>query len=319
MRTVAIATAMVMLFSGLYTAGLALRSRRRASVERLRDVLTQGDDLGDAKEQSALAKLWVELSRAAEDVSSQAGWGSRLDLLLGRAEISLSSGEFLVGLVGAAFSTALLLGLLTTWLTGLMGLLIAPLTIFLHVQRRAGKLVDRLEAQLPDALHQLASSMRSGYSLAQAIEAASEVIPAPLGRELSRTIGETRVGRSLEEALSATAQRVGSTDLTWSVKAMQIQARTGGAVADILTTLGDFMREREEVRREIRVLTADGRISAIFLLGIPVLVTVAILLTRPGYLEPLFTTSLGRVMIAGAVVSMFLGTLAIHKLVKVEV
>ncbi len=319
MRTAGIVAAFILLFGGLYLAVISSRASQRVTITRLRRVLATDERNVSDDERPPLALLWSELGRAAEGIGQRAGIGQRLDGLLSRADLAIRPGEFVVGVIGATLLAGVVGALLVSLPLGLLAAIATPLALVLYVSRRASSLVGRLEAQLPDALDQLASSMRSGYSLGQAIEAAVDLTPKPLGPELGRAISETRVGRTLDEALESMAARVGSTDLSWTVRALQIQTRTGGAVADILETLAEFMREREEVRREIKVLTADGRISAVFLLGIPFVVAGMLIAIRPEYLSPLVTTSLGRIMVVGALVLMAVGTVMIRNIVKVEV
>ena len=114
-------------------------------------------------------------------------------------------------------------------------------------------------------------------------------------------------------------ERVGSTDLRWAVRAMLIQRRTGGKLAEILDVLTEFMHDRMEIRREVRALTAEGKISAIILMALPFVVLAGVLSTNATYLQPMLTNPLGRVMIIGALGSMGLAWFLIRGIIKVEV
>lgn len=305
----------------LMVGGLALvyfgwRSTRTVGVRRLRAVLEDG--VGDDQPPS-LARAWSSMVRATEDVSSGTGLHTGVGDRLRRAGWVLRPAEFLLLLAGAGGLAAVAGWSLGGLVPALMFAFVVPTVIFLVMSNRADQYSRKVDEQLPNALGQLGASMRSGHSLLQAIEGVAEHAAPPIGAELRRVVNETRVGRSMEEALVALGERLGSNDVRWSVRAMLIQRRTGGKLADILDVLAEFMREREEVRREVRALTAEGRISAAILLALPFVVTGAILAVRPTYLVPLIVEPVGRVMILVAVAGMTVAYVLIRQIVKVEV
>ena len=123
----------------------------------------------------------------------------------------------------------------------------------------------QFEALLPDTLQLLASTLRAGYSLMQGVEAVSQEVSEPMGRELRRVVTEARLGRPLEEALDGVADRMESGDFAWAVMAIRIQREVGGNLAELLVTVAETMTERERLRRDVNALTAEGKISAIVL------------------------------------------------------
>src|SRR5690606_30724328 len=120
-------------------------------------------------------------------------------------------------------------------------------------------------AQLPDTLQLLSGTLRAGYSLMQGVEAVSQEADDPMGLELRRVVTEARLGRPLEDALDGTAERMGSPDFGWAVMAIRIQREVGGNLSELLLTVAETMIARERLRRDIRALTAEGRVSAIVL------------------------------------------------------
>lgn len=316
---------MVGLFAAVLLAGAGVvlvvagqRATARTGVKRLRAVLD--DAPADERERSNLAAAWTQLTRATDRAGRRSDAFAWLGGVLERGDVALRPGEAAVGAGALAVSGAVLGGLLAGGLGGAVGgglvFVLAPL---MWLVRRANKVSAKVDRQLPDVLGALASSLRSGHSLLQAVEAASERTSAPLGPQLARVVHEMRLGRSMEDALTSMADRMGSTDLRWTVRAMIIQSRTGGRLADILDTLAEFMRDREEVRREVRALTADGRLSAWILSLLPVGVTGALLVMSPDYLAPLVNEAAGLAMIAGAVVLMVAAIVWIRRVVRVEV
>jgi tight adherence protein B len=140
----------------------------------------------------------------------------------------------------------------------------------------------------------------------------------PLSEEFGRVVFEVRLGAPLVDALERMADRSGVADLTWVVQAIRIQQTVGGKLADLLHTLADFMRAREEVRREVDVLTAEGRISAWILGAMPVLLLVAVQVMSPGYADVLFH-GWGLAALAGAGASVLMGMGVIRRMVRIDI
>lgn len=308
--------AALLLTGGVVLLILAWQGRRAKGVERLRRVLV--DEADDADDPS-LAATWSALVRAADQMGSGSGLYATLSDRLTRAGWVLNPTEFLLLLAGLALGG----GLLGWQFNGLpMAAALAfvlPVGTYLLLSTQADRYSTRCDDQLPDALGMMGSAMRSGHSLQQAMEGVAAHGAQPLAGEFSRVLADTRVGRPMEEALLAMGERVGSTDLRWAIRAMLIQRRTGGRLADILDVLSEFMRDRTEVRREVRALTAEGRISSIILIALPFVVLGGILATNPTYLQPLLVHPLGRIMILAALGSMGLAWFLIRGIIKVEV
>jgi tight adherence protein B len=165
----------------------------------------------------------------------------------------------------------------------------------------------------------LSGSLEAGSSVLQAIELVVEEGDPPLATELARVVAETKVGRPLLESLQALAERIGSSDLDWTVEAIRIQNQTGGKLADTLRVLADFMRARLEIRGEVRALSAEARLSAKVLTALPLLVGAFLFLFRGSYLEPLYTTSTGRVMLIVGIAGLVFGSIWMRRMVRVEV
>src|SRR4029077_20305033 len=145
-----------------------------------------------------------------------------------------------------------------------------------------------------------------------------EEAPPPISEEFARVVSETQLGDPVVDALDRMAQRLDVRDVEWVVQAIRIQQTVGGKLADLLHTLADFIRAREEIRREVDVLTAEGRISAWVLGALPVFLLVAISVMNPGYMDTMFQ-GWGFVWLAGSAVSVAIGVTVINKMVKVEV
>src|SRR5690606_3287497 len=185
---------------------------------------------------------------------------------------------------------------------------------FLAARRR-----KQFVALLPDTLQLLASTLRAGFSLMQGVEAVSTEVSEPMGRELRRVVTEARLGRPLEESLEAVAERMGSPDFAWAVMAIRIQREVGGNLAELLVTVADTMVERERLRRDVDALTAEGRVSAIVLGILPFGIGLFIMGANPGYMDPLFEETMGRIMLFGALILMGVGFVWMKKTIEVEI
>lgn len=198
----------------------------------------------------------------------------------------------------------------------------APLGYFLvgfWLKRRITTRRNKLEAQLVELLQMLASGLRAGFGLLQAMEAAGEQLPAPISVEIRRTMRDTAMGASVEQALQALNERVGSSDFDIVITAILIQRNVGGNLAEILDNVAHTMRERERIRGEIRTLTSQQRMTGFVIGGIPFGLALVFFLISPEFMKLLFTDSWGRMMLAAASVSEFLGFMVIRKIVNIEV
>jgi tight adherence protein B len=173
--------------------------------------------------------------------------------------------------------------------------------------------------QLPSMLQLLASSLRAGYALLQGCEAVSREIEDPMGAELRRVLAEARLGRPLDEALEEAALRMQCPDFSWVVMAISIQRNVGGNLAELLDTVAETMQSRTRLRREVKALTAEGRMSAIVLGIMPPALMAAFFVMSPGYMDPLFQQTPGRIMLGVGGMLMTGGFVWMQKMIKVDV
>jgi tight adherence protein B len=173
--------------------------------------------------------------------------------------------------------------------------------------------------QLPDMLRLIAGSLQSGFSLPQAVGAVVGEGSQPAAGEFSRALAEVRVGADLGDALNRVAGRMGSADLRLTVMAVRIQREVGGNLAEVLNNSVGTMRERAFLRRQVRALSAEGRMSAYILLALPFGVGAWFFFVDPKYMSLLYTTAPGLLMLAGSGVLMALGVFWMRKLIDIEV
>ena len=189
------------------------------------------------------------------------------------------------------------------WIGLVVGLLVGWLVTGLYRSLRADKRTAAFGDQLPDALQLVIGSLRSGFSLSQALDAMVRESPAPLSEEFGRALAEHRLGAELSDALEDAAKRVRSEDLEWAVLAVRIQREVGGNLAEVLQTTVNTIRDRGRLRRHVRSLSAEGRLSGWILVGLPIVLGTFMFTFRREYLRPLYTEPVGIVMLLIGVVA----------------
>jgi tight adherence protein B len=174
-------------------------------------------------------------------------------------------------------------------------------------------------SQLADTLQLMSGSLSAGLSLAQSVDTIVREGTEPVTGEFKRVLVEARLGVTIEDALEGVSARMESKDFTWVVMAIRIQREVGGNLAELLNTVADTLREREYLRRQVKTLSAEGRLSAWILGLLPPLFMLYLTMTKWDYVEPMFTTPLGWLMLAGAGVILTVGVFWMSKVVKVDV
>ncbi|MBF6599663.1 MAG: type II secretion system F family protein [Dehalococcoidia bacterium] len=242
---------------------------------------------------------------------------------LERADLSIQPSEFVVlrfGLAIAGLAVPLVL------VPGVFGLVIALVLALVgynapkfYVKRRIQKRIDKLNQQLPEALTIISNALKAGFGLLQALNSASDQLEHPIATELGRAIHEMNIGSSAEEALLALSERSKSYDLDIVVTAIIVQRTVGGNLGEILDTVAGTMRERIRIRGEIQTLTAQQKLTGIVIGLLPIGIGILFEIMSPGYISPLFTTTLGKILIAISAVLEVIGVLVIQRILNIEV
>jgi tight adherence protein B len=241
----------------------------------------------------------------------------RLDV----AGLTIKPAEFVV--LGSCVSFVLAAGLTILIGTFLIGVPVGVLAGALGMRLLLTVRIDRRRAafgdQLPDVLQLIASSLQSGFSLAQAADAVVREGTQPAAAEFARALGESRIGADLADALDGVATRMDSQDMRWTVMAIRIQRSVGGNLAEVLRNTIATMRERAFLRRHVKALSAEGRLSAYILVALPLLIAGWLFYSSRSYMRLLYATPVGLIMLIGAAVLMVVGAIWMRALIKVEV
>ncbi|CCG02926.1 type II secretion system F family protein [Blastococcus saxobsidens] len=267
---------------------------------------------------SALSGVGSAAGSAVGKVLHRRGWAVTGAVALERAGVAMALPDFVLA-VGLVAALAAVVGSLVGGLV--LGLLL-PVVVLLGtrvlVRLRAGRRQAAFADQLDDSLQLMASSLRAGHSILRAMDSVATEAAAPTSEEFSRIINETRVGRDLADALDEVAGRMGSEDFTWVAQAIAIQREVGGNLAEVLDAVGHTIRERNAIRRQVKALSAEGKLSAIVLMALPFGIIAFISMTNPGYLSAFTESWIGYAMLAVAAGMMLVGGLWLKKTVAIR-
>ena len=309
----------VMLLVGAVYFNLQSRGAGAARVaRRLRAMNTASDD---AQKTVSITKNRLLSSHAGVQglLESLPGvqWMDRLLLQSGKNwNVGKLLGYCLLGLL-----LGLLLGSLSPlpwYLRLLLSFACAALPFLLVMRAKASRLV-RIEQQLPETLDMMSRAMRAGHAFPTALKMVGEEMTGPLAEEFRAVFDEVNFGVAMSDALSGLAARVPSTDLRYFVIAVLIQRETGGNLAELLDSISRIIRERIKLLGQVRVLSAEGRLSAWILSLLPFGAAAMIHLTNPQFLEMLFVDPGGRKMLVGALLLMVCGVFVMRNIIRIRV
>jgi tight adherence protein B len=240
-----------------------------------------------------------------------------LQRLIERADLPVRASELLYMCVGAG----MVLGLLAAasaapTLVILLFMAFGGGTPLLFVYFKARARIKAFDNQLPDLLITIAASLKAGHSFRHAIQAVVDEGAEPAAKDFKRVLTETRLGRTMDDALAELAERVGSENLTFVLTAVTIQRQIGGSLAGLFDTVAETVRQRQQFQRKIRGLTAMGRMSAYVLVGLPFFMAVALTALNPTYMSALWSTSTGHTLIGVALGMMAVGSVLLKRIVS---
>ena len=306
-----------------FLLGSAARQKQdRERETRMRAVIQPGQQQAGTSVASPQQGGWIptEVTKFGTRFAESRGFSDRLDAELEAAGVSLRSGEFVVASAIAALVFGVLgAALLRTWLLALVVAAIGGAFPTMLLRSALKKRADKLREQLPDVLTIMASSLRAGHSFLQSLDTVAKEISQPAAAEFQRVVAEVRLGRPVEDALESLAERVGSPDFRWAVIAVNVQREVGGNLAEILDTVADTLRERAMLRRQIKVLTAEGVLSAWVLGLLPFGIALYMYAVNPNYIGLLFETTYGIIMVIVAMTLLLAGILWMRKIVNIDV
>jgi tight adherence protein B len=197
----------------------------------------------------------------------------------------------------------------------LMGLFLP----YAYVSYMRARRFAKFEELFPDAIDTLARAVRAGHAFPTALELLATEMGEPVGGEFRKLFEEQKFGLPLRDALLNLAERIPIVDVKFFATAVMLQRETGGNLAEILDGLSYVIRERFKILRQVRVYTAQGRLTMILLMALPPIIVVVMMVMNPGFMSPLFTDPIGHALIAGGIVLQTIGYLLIRKIIRIQV
>jgi len=308
----------LLLFSISFGLRFYEKQRRKRLVSMLRTVTENGEehhinlliDSGDQK--SGLDDVLGSLNVTEHVVRLLSESG--LDWTPTRLLITMCV-AFTIGAVGSSWLPVALAPALRAALFGTL----AGCLPLVYVSKKRAKRIGALETLLPDALDFLARSMRAGHAFTISLEMVGEEIHEPLGQELRALFNEQNLGASLERSFASFAKRVPIPDVRFFCSAVLLQRQTGGNLSEILNRLSHIIRERFRLKGQVKAVSAHGRLTATILTILPLATLGGLLITSPGYLDPMMNTSIGRKIVAAGILAQIMGNFCIRKIIKIKV
>lgn len=304
-------------FGGVMVLFTAMLSASNARTRRLQE-LKEGRPQYRPTTKRKQAKV-PDPAPALTGYLQRSDFGRKLQTELLRAGMLLRPSEFLIisgiaavtgGVIGIQLGHSIVFGVL---LLGVGG--VGP---YMQLKSKQGQRQRRMSNQLPDALDLLSSSLRSGHSFLRGLQVVVTQMSPPITEEFERAIDEVRLGQSLEFALDHILDRSGNYDLELVISAVQTQLSIGGNLAEIMDNISGMIRERVRLSGEIAAATAEGRMSAVILGGMPFAMAFLINVVSPGYITPLFHSPIGLMLLAVAGGMMLVGILIIKGMLNID-
>lgn len=311
--------AIVLLLEGLYLLWNTYKGPEAARIEKRLQAISAGweDSNGQhnlikerlLSDSPALERVLMEIPRihSLDRLLVQSGMQLSVSSFLGYTCISATGGMAIAALFNLHFTFTLL------------SLAAAGSIPFLLVLSERHKRLLKIEEQLPDAIDLMARALKAGHAFSGALQMVASESADPIASEFRTTFDEINYGISMQDALMNLSTRIPSTDLRYLVIAVLIQRESGGNLAELLENISGLIRARLKLLGTIRVLSAEGRLSAWILGCLPFAMALVINIVNPGYLNVLFTDPLGHLLIGGSLTMMVTGIIAMWRIIKIRV
>ncbi len=302
-------------------AVLSLLDQRKSQARVLRDRLSATQKPTEAPVDVALLRdemmsripAFDTLLRRSESISA-------LQEMLSQGDVNVRAGNFLIFCLLAAvvFGVAFMVAGGSV-LFGWAGLVLGFFIPYAYASHRRAKRFQRFEEKFPEAIDTLARAVRAGHAFTTALEMIANEISEPVAGEFRQLFEEQKFGLPVRDALLNLAARIPLVDVKFFVTAVMLQRETGGNLAEILDNLSYVIRERFKILRQVRVHTAQGRLTMVLLMALPPTIVVAMLTLNPGFIRPLFTDPLGHVLIVAGIVLQTIGYFFIRRIIRIQV
>ena len=307
----------------------SLLDQRSAQARLLRERLATVQEAAARQPSEELALLRDEmLSKipAIDNLLRRSSRISNLQPFLEQANLKIRAGNILmlcaisaVGLAGVGFLAAGSLPPNQALLFAAVGLVLGGFLPYSYASYRRTKRFQKFEELFPEAIDTLARAVRAGHAFTTALELIANELSEPVASEFRKLFEEQKFGLPVRDALMNLAERVPLVDVKFFVTAVMLQRETGGNLAEILDNLSYVIRERFKIMRQVRVYTAQGRLTMMLLMGLPPVIVITMLMTSPAFIRPLFADPIGHFLVVAGIVLQTLGYFVIRKIIRIQV
>lgn len=297
-------------------------SKKKSIVGRLKQYLNQESNREKHEKEKKI--FWRGSMTAFGKTLGKSKWGSKYrektEIKLVQAHLPLKYEEYVtINLVIFIAVSAIFLIITENIFASAAFAVIAAFLPLVYVNIRRKSIIHKIEEQLPDTLALISNTLKSGYSFLQAIDAAAKELPPPVSLEFQQILREINLGVNTEKALESFSKRVQSPDLELIILAVLIQRQIGGNLSEILDNISETIRSRIKIKGEIKILTAQGRISGLIISLLPVALGVILYFINPSYILTLFQNPIGLGMLVLAVLMQAIGIFLIRRIIRIEV
>jgi tight adherence protein B len=307
----------------------SLMDQRSAQARLLRERLATVQEAASRQPSEELALLRDEmLSRipAIDNLLRRSSKISNLAPFLEQADLKIRAGNILVLCMASALAMAVIGYILAgslppnqALLFAAVGLVIGGFVPYSYASYRRNKRFQKFEELFPEAIDTLARAVRAGHAFTTALELIANELSEPVASEFRKLFEEQKFGLPVRDALMNLAERMPLVDVKFFVTAVMLQRETGGNLAEILDNLSYVIRERFKIMRQVRVYTAQGRLTMLLLMGLPPVIVITMLMTSPAFIHPLFADPIGHVLVVAGIVLQTLGYFVIRKIIQIQV
>ncbi len=320
---VAITIVVFVLVAGSIFVVVSLLDQRSARARLLRDRLATVQKAAEREPDEELALLRDELLSeipAFDNLLRRSERISNFQMLLSQAGMEMRAGNILIlslacALVGGAIGLLMGKALVFAW----GGALVGAIVPYSYASYRRTKRFQKFEELFPEAIDTLARAVRAGHAFTTALELIANEVAEPVSSEIRKLFEEQKFGMPVRDALVNLSVRVPLVDVKFFVTAVMLQRETGGNLAEILDNLSYMIRERFKIQRQVRVFTAQGRLTMLLLMALPPIVVVAMEAMNPSFIQPLFNDPLGHTAIVIAITLQTIGYFVIRKVIQIQV
>jgi tight adherence protein B len=314
--------AFIVVAAGVF-AGFSLLDQRNARARLLRERLAAVRKAAERQPDEELELLRDEVLSeipALDNILRRSQRVSNLQVMLSQADLSMRAGNMILLCLATAIFVGLIMAVVgRSPVFGLVGALVGALMPYSYASFRRGRRFKQFEELFPQAIDTLARAVRAGHALTTALELISNEVSEPVAGEFRKLFEEQKFGLPMRDALINLTERMPLVDVKFFVTAVMLQRETGGNLAEILDNLSYVIRERFKIQRQVRVFTAQGRMTMLLLMLLPPIIVTVMLFVSPAFIRPLFTDPIGHTLVVVGIVLQTLGYFVIRRIIQIQV